>query len=246
MRSWESHIDNRGLLTHSGDGGDTANREGLFAIAEVLCPTSPFRQISWDMRRAQLEISPGIYVRHPEGSRAVPSFWSNPNEFSRDQQIPLTVAMTLKQDWWARDRLFKAHSRRFFKCQNSDWLSPAIYMRCAQNGLLHALAWLPLIVFDLALLWNTFNRCGWVPQITDGKLKWLDEDDVGDDVNHTVMLLYARLYSPTPVSWLARKLYVWFRPYGGVQRAWDWYFREESGAPPLNELWSPIIKKWMS
>lgn len=235
MRSWEPYIDNRGLLVHLDGGGDTANREGLFAIAEVLCPNPPARAISWDLRRGQLEIEPGIYVRHPEHSRAVPSFWSNPNEFSRDQQLPLTVALILKNDQWGISRLFRAHSRRFFKCQNKDWLGPAIYLRNVQNRLLRFPAWVLLHVCDLSLVVNSILRC----------IYGRNPDDVGNDLNHVATLLLSRVRLPTITSWFARKLYVLFRP-GGAQRAWDWYFREESGGPPMNELWAPLIAKYIN
>lgn len=234
MRDWNKHIDSYGLLTHCGDGGDTANREGLFAIAEVLAPEAvPVRAIEWQVRRAQLEISPGIYVRHPEASRAVPSFWSNPNEFSRDQQLPLTVGMIFKKDKWAVDRIYDKHMHRFFKCQNKDWFGPAIYIRA------YGWYWLypVLCIMDLALVANSLLR-----------IFVRDPDNVGDDLNHTVSLVYARCHIPTPVSWFARKLYSKFRD---VQRAWDHYFREvpppweNQSAPPLNEVWAPIIAKYI-
>ncbi len=242
-RDWSQHFDSYGLLTHNGDGGDTASREGLFAIAEVLLPIAPARELSWEFRVSKLEIDPGIFVRHPEHSRAVPSFWSNPNEFSRDQQNPLSKAMVFKNRKHVFDRLFKNHSRRFFFCQNKDFFGPAIYIRAYGWYWLYPL----LVIMDLALLWNSLNRIGLIPRIqeTTGKVMWLNEDDVGDDINHTVDLLYSRFRMPTPVSYLARILYRSFRPYGGCQRAWDHYFREEVGAPPLNEMWAPIIQKWI-
>lgn len=68
------------------------------------------------------------------------------------------------------------------------------------------------------------------------------DNNVGDDINHTQVLLQANATLATPVSWFARWIYK-FRKYG-VQYAFNHYHRPETGGNPLNELYAPIIQKY--
>lgn len=68
--------------------------------------------------------------------------------------------------------------------------------------------------------------------------------NVGDDINHTQILLQSANTLATPTSWFARFIYK-FRKYG-VQYAFDYYHRPETHGNPLNELYRPIISKWFS
>ena len=245
MRSWSPYFDQLSLITQeNGDGGDCIQREALFAIAEGLNVNCPAREESWLIRLSRFDISPGIFVRYPpRPGLPMDPFWIDPAELSRDQTIPLLVAMTLRRSFWALDRFWAKHWRRFFKCQNRDFLGPAIFIRAYRWYWL----WPLLCILDLALVWNSLNRIGLVPRIqeTTGKWVWLDAQDVGDDINHVVTLLFSRFRLRTPISYLARVLYRKFRPFGGPQAAWDFDYRESSGAPPMNELWEPIIQKWI-
>lgn len=245
MRLWNPYIDRHGLICQkeadgSLGGGDTSNREALFAIAECLALLPIKRTMTWELRRSRLEQAPGLFIRHPGPG---PSFWSDPKEWSRDQQSPFTKALVFKNDTWTLNRLYDAHKKRLFKCQNNDWFGPAVYIRAFKWYWL----WPLLCIFDLAILVNSLIAIGLIPKYHYDKKKFLriTEDEVDIDINHTIDLIYARKFMPTPISWLARKLYAWFRSFGGVQRAWNHYFRPESGGPPFEELYAPFIDRWI-
>lgn len=227
-----------------GDGGDTAQRVGTYYIGLKVRENLGFlnheyafhahRYFSYAL--THLEIHPGIFVRHPKQ-------WNYITDFSRDQQTPLVIAMGMYEDEKPRlKRLFREHASRFFRYQNKDIASPehiGFYIR----GLRYYACY-PLLVFsDLFMLLNSVILM----------VKGRDPDNVGDDINHTLAVLQARLIMPTPVSFLARMLYK-LRPknFGNtqlgeispIQGAWSWYFRPETGASSFHELYRPIIKEY--
>lgn len=228
-----------------GDGGDTAQRTGTYyaglKIREKLnISNDEFKFTSdynYQLAMTFLEKLPGVYVRHPNQ-------WNAISDFSRDQQTPLVIAMGLWGDYERLQRLFNNHKSRSFKYQNADFANPehiGFYIRAFRNWY-----WYPfLLLGDVFMLLNSIILI----------FKGMDKDNVGDDINHTLSLLQARLSMPTPVSFLARIVYRYLRPknYGNIllkestpaQGAWSWYFRPDSGASSFNELYRPIIAKLM-
>jgi hypothetical protein len=227
-----------------GDGGDTAQRVGTYYFGIKIRKDLGFLNSEYAFHNSQdfnkalghLEKQPGIFVRHPIQ-------WNEVSDFSRDQQTPLVIAMGMYGEQRPRlKRLFRSHASRFFRYQNKDVASPehiGFYIRSLRIWMAY-----PLLVFsDLFMLLNSFILI----------LKGLDKNNVGDDINHTLAVLQARLMMPTPVSWLARMLYK-LRPnnFGNtklgetnsIQGAWSWYFRPETGASSFHELYRPIIKKY--
>ena len=63
-------------------------------------------------------------------------------------------------------------------------------------------------------------------------LRWYDENDVGDDLNLSLLICQSFVLFPTPASKIATKLYFKF---GGGQDCWDRYFKSDD-APPMNEI----------
>jgi hypothetical protein len=237
------NFDKNNLIVQSdGDGGDTAQRTGTYYFGLIVrkrlnISNSEFAFKSYFSSCLDLlEKSPGEYVRHPDQ-------WNDTKDFSRDQQTPLVVAMgEFKNERERLKRLFRRHSERFFKYQNADFASPehiGFYIR--------AFRYWPLYPFlfgsDFFMLFNSFIL------IFKGK----DPDNVGDDINHTLAILQARISMPTPVSFIARLVYKFLRPKNNgnlklgesspIQGAWSWYFRPESGASSFHELYRPIIKE---
>jgi hypothetical protein len=100
------NLDNDGIILDiTGDGGDSANREGLYAlfaktgdqtkvIAKLLCPGY-------------------LAVRHPN---QVP--WNNPWNFTRDQLIPYAAGCSKLGLISITRKLFISHACRLFFCQN--------------------------------------------------------------------------------------------------------------------------------
>ena len=143
------------------DGGDSAMRTGLMALVD-----SPM-----DMHRVlNFEILPGLAVRHPSQSP-----WNNPNNFTRDQLIPLMAGAKNSGYINMNKRLFKACIKRGFRAQNTEYDVPGSVKKfpsgadilapsdmwflsiCASSSksmvLLFSLCGLPW--FILTLLWST-------------------------------------------------------------------------------------------
>jgi len=267
------NVDVRGLIvqgasatSQAGDGGDTAQREGMYAFGQwcriamghwelpmmhpAKCPFSVAIRI--------LETAPGIFVRHPDQL----GFRSDPAHFSRDQQRPLVIACGA---WNERVILWKMALRqigRLGRYQNGDWPIPynlGEYIRAFKMSApvafwpLYWVMWWPVLWFtDLFLIGNAIAI-----MISTYK----KPDDV-DDNNFILTLTQAYFSLPTPISWIARKLYSWFRPrnYGNsviltgaeagelvqnpVVGTLIWYHRAAAGGnPEIARLWRPIVER---
>jgi len=215
------YLDEFGLIVQEdGDGGDTAQRTGMFYYV-YHDPEGFARALD------QLEISPGIYVRHPyqEG------FISDPRRFSRDQQRPLIITMGkygMKDRLW---RMLKGHLVRLGKYQNLDFISPigiGEYIRAFEAKALYPL----LYVMDTFLF---------IGSLTLALEASLNPDEV-DDNNHVMTLLQARDVMPTVVGRWAYWAYRHLRPKNmgnfvlgkedAVHGALAWYHRAENGGNP--------------
>ena len=170
----------------------------------------------------KIEVASGIYIRNPTN-------YNDPNDFSRDQQTPLVIGMGYKNDTDRLKRLFKAHASRFFKYQNADIASPenvGQYFRALKWNFMYPYFFLS----DILMLGGVIVRL----------IQARDPDNVGDDLNLMLSLLQAKDNMATPWSFIARKIYKWFRPRG-IQYALDHYFRPETGALPMDDLYRPLI-----
>jgi hypothetical protein len=221
IRDWKDYTDSNGLPVQMNmDGGDSAQRLGMIAVATAKGCSMP-NLPSYD-KISLLEVAPGIYIRNP-------TTWNNPNDFSRDQQTSLVIGMGFKGDKERLKRLFKAHASRFFKYQNADIASPeniGQYFRGLEWNFTYPFFWFS----DLFMLGGVIIRC----------IQARDPNNVGDDLNLILSLLQAKDRMATPWSFLARKIYKWFRPFS-IQYALDWYFRPETLAAPMNELYHPLV-----
>jgi len=266
------HTDEYGLIVQKDlDGGDTAQREGfvwtgLWFREHILKDPWPDKlPISFEEAIDLLEINKsGLFRRHPNPTK----WWSDPAEFSRDQQTPIVAAMGLWGLQAPLDRLWEKTIERGNKCQNADVVGPEqknLFLRLISNEA-EAIG-----EFTLSLMVPTI--------IARANSNW---DDVGDDLNFIVLLLVASQKAPTETSEAIRKAYSGSRPvnYGcyleayrhryhddfnaskevmiarikeGINIGWNpdcspiigalrWYFREESGGnPDIAEIYKPII-----
>lgn len=99
--------DNLGLiLDNTGDAGDSCNRTGLY----YGFSKDPYNKLNYFVNYN------GICVRHPI---QVP--WNNPNNFSRDQLIPLIYGLSKDISKIGTIRnIFWASAKRFFFAQNFE------------------------------------------------------------------------------------------------------------------------------
>lgn len=215
------HIDRHGLIVQAdGDGGDTAQRTGMYYYVHDDAE-------NFALALDQLEVAPGIYVRHPYQD----DFRSDPRRFSRDQQRPLVIALGR---YGMHDRLWrmtKQHALRLGKYQNLDFISPVGFGEYVRA--FDAKPFYPLLVVS-----DFFLFLGSVQLVVTASF---NPDEV-DDNNHVMTLMQARDVMPTPFGMLAMKTYLWFRPknmgnsvFGlddPVEGALAWYHRAETGGNP--------------
>lgn len=218
--------DSYGLIVQTdGDGGDTAGREGDFWFFEGVMNGQAIchRDLSFKDVLFLLQVGAGVFVRNPV-------HYNDPNDFSRDQTIPLILAMGEKKEYNILKLLLENQVKRFFRYQNGDIgfvEDLGYYIRAFNSWYAYPL----LLLGDMQMLVNSVIRC----------IKGRDPIDTSDDINHTLALIQAQKHLATPISWIARKVYTWFRP-GGVQAAWDRYFNPASGANEFNEVYRLLIK----
>lgn len=214
---------NKLIVQRDLDGGDTAGREGDFWFALGLNPNwVSNRDLTFDDVLTLLQISPGVYVRNPV-------HYNDPKDFSRDQTIPLILAMGQLEKYENLKQLFWKQVKNFGRYANGDIGGPedlGYYIRANKEWYLYPV----LILGDTQMLVNTLIRIVKSKKLTD----------TSDDINHTLALIQAQYELATPISWLARKLYKSF-VVGGIQSRWDSYFNPASGANDFNELYRNLI-----
>ncbi len=262
MREWKPYLDSKRWIVNSdGNGGDSWQRIGMASFlrslrsvisvhTDFLLPGETSKSYYTDRLKEQINLNVG----EEPGTIGFYRYWNSklwtgalPNA-SGDQMIPNIVAMGHFEITPILEATYKAHKARNFRYWNKtklgestnskagDWnvLTFATYIRAFRNRKLYP----ALLVLDLFLLLNSLIRIIKPPIVK----KLYNKNDTSDDLNHIVLLLQAKLYLPTPISWLSRRLYDTFRS-GGAQAALDSYFREENHGPPINELAAPILKR---
>jgi hypothetical protein len=226
--------DKYGLIVQAnGDGGDTAQRMGMWGFADVVENNYDPDAIAHLKATLQLEIKPGVFVRHPFQK----GFQWDPKEFSRDQQDALVMYLAERRPesaWCA----FKNQVKRFGRYQNKDWANLAtisVYIRALKLWWL----WPLLFITDLHYIAG--------PLLAYPSQK-RNPDDV-DDINAILRMLQSTYRYPTLTAWIGRKLYVKIRPENNGARMYTvcgalfWYFRASAGGNEefARRYW-PLVK----
>lgn len=95
-----------------GDGGDSSRSTGIMATFG-----SDFDKLKINRHY----VGNGLLVRHPKQHE-----WDRPNNFSRDQLIPILSGLAACKDDYTIKKIFLAHLKRGFFCQNYDLTNPAV------------------------------------------------------------------------------------------------------------------------
>ena len=236
--------DDLGLIVQrDGDGGDTLQRTGFYYLPGLIANNEE-SILHYDAELSTLWGAEGP-TRHIKQ-------WSNQSEVSRDQLTPNIAALGFSGSSAKVEFLLIRLIKNFFRYPNgTDFASPehiGIFLRailCAKD---RGFNWKAALFYPLLLLGDLFMILGVIIRCYQAK----DPDNVGDDLNTLVSVVQAQHTCGTPLSWLARKLYVKFRPQpfigldgpmstNNVFLALVWYFRKESGGNPEIALaWKDI------
>lgn len=231
------NLDSKGLIVQvSGDGGDTLQREGFWFEGIFLNPEHQYSIIQgmapYITALTRLDTPQG-FVRNP----TLP--YNDPSDTSRDQLVSNIRACGYYKYTQYLKFIFWSCAKNFSRYPNGDIAFLQDYGRFIRAFKLWFLY--PLLPgCDIFILINSIIRC----------IQGRDLNNVGDDINHIGDLAQAQEIYPTPVSWLARKIYKWLRPsftphVSGPQYALNWYFRAASGGnPEFASLWSSIVMKF--
>lgn len=94
-KALEPFRDSRGaLVQRDGDGGDSAYRTALYICLMFLSGNQKSAGYQWDLWLKNFCVAPGLFRRHWDEKK----WYSNPNNFSRDQFEKSFLAMLLL-DW---------------------------------------------------------------------------------------------------------------------------------------------------
>lgn len=222
MSRWQDaarNIDDRnrdkfGLVTYlrkNGfrDGGDTCQMTAFYYYGILLYGKPDLIRFTIDL--AKLTVRPGIFVRHPNrpvrwnepGMRDF-ARWNDPKVLSRDQLLPLCIAMGAHGMSIAPT--LKRIAGRGFCSQNGDpiWLHhfAACFIRAPRLSVAYPILWFT----DIFLVTGA---------IIDVIRAYTQPNNNKGYKNALMLLLQAYHCMPTPISWLARKVYR-LRP-GGLE-----------------------------
>lgn len=249
--------DDFGLLTQSKDGGDSANRLGIyyFGLYLIYKDTEYLPEIkeSFNKELEKVTVGPGVFVRHPDKAE----WYSNPRNFSRDQTIPLIVSMGALDRKDQVKENFKRLIKNFGFFPNilknwtnqrkrvSDFAGPG-HISTYLRALDYKAAYPILLISDVGLFVGASIRVVY---------SYADPSDTGDDLNTTLMLLQSEQVMPTPLSKLAILIYSNLKkisdaPEGGhttdnpVMASWNFYFRPEANQARVNQVYECIIPKY--
>lgn len=250
LKNPQDFIDSKGFVIHQGESGagDSLQRTGMMLIFSDLPHEKRFVWACgvWELANIQ-----GEPCRHWD----VSSWPGKTGYMSRDNLLPmfcLFLIMDLKVT--SRQLFNKILARAGFlwnikhigqpdsdtSTKIPDFIGlmlPLMYLRASFIG------WVVQPISDLYLLILVINRI---------HLARYDWDDVGDDLNLTVLCETARTIKPTVFTRIILKLYKSKRPIGGpsfeprkdsgLYQALRWYFHQPE-APPLDVIMIDHIER---
>lgn len=270
------YVDSYALIVQQdGDGGDTLQREGMYAFGKWLRYNSADNTVYINAipeRRDtakifdKLEVKPGIYVRHPDPNK----WYSNPKTTSRDQMIPVLAYCAAYEDYPRLWRLFKATAQRGMFSQNikragaghKEFKVPDTFLGHL-SLFIRAGGYWTAPFYPLLFLTDSVSLVGSILHLipihweqTNKRFRFKEARDV-DDNNAIIYHLMSAKFKPTPISWLNRQLYALTRQANNgnyllgednhVMGALVWYHRRQNrGNPEMAELYRPLIMQYFS
>ena len=206
-------MDGFGFIGHKRpDGGlefgDGSQRTFTFWIAQIALGIRPDDHVigTFDKQLSALRSARSEWVRHPDATE----WYGQPGTMSRDNSIPLLVAMGFFAAYSDLTKMFLGKFIDDILCRGGffwntkkigqtdgwkipDFAGPVFWgamIRAEKTWYLWPLLW----VTDLFMVVSSCIRV---------VKSFVDPDDVSDDLNHQVMLVQAKIVYSTIFSWLA-------------------------------------------
>jgi hypothetical protein len=262
MRYFDNYFDENGILSTIGpdgfDSGDGCQKMGLYRFGRYIKYKNNPEQLAREEAKYAQELDmlecptrKGWYIRSPSlGGK----WWSNPYCFSRDQHRSLVMAMGALKQRKRLLRLIWEHIKRGGFYQNIQTLEgtsqfPDVMAPDHAGEMVRALYMagfkFVLLLYPLLFIADLSALIGLLLSFP----KWKDPNEADDD-NMVMSYLQAKMAMPTPISYLVRKIYFKYRPncfgysydISGPESAIAYKHREETGAPPMYDLYGPIIR----
>lgn len=254
------------------DPGDTAQREGMYAVGiELLYRLGKCSEEEYEFTKTRYNevlirladpFNDGFIRRYPD-----PAYWGGQSDrLSRDQAIPNVVAMgfmnrkRLSMFFWghlkSRALLFMTNTRNNWAWPPHDprydakaykWKLPDVtlfsFWAMYVRAFNNYLLYPMLVFLDLELLGSVLIKCFWYGR----------DRSKNDDLNLQIELLQTMVRMPTPVSKLAVWAYKKYRPYPNnslgatnvAQACLNAYFRNPNHpGPKLEEVYQEITKHY--
>jgi hypothetical protein len=218
------------VVTAGTDGGDSLQRTySVYLLRSLsfraLVPVPIYQELcSPETMQKLFEVdAPGTYVRFPQAH-----IWSrNPNNVSRDQLTPVfcyLAAESFQNNQQAREalnRLVVATVKRGMFAQNThdqegnkkfmpDFITPDIWAVAARGYLKSP--WAPLALLTV-LVGDTFSVLSSIVKVIpltladSSVIPSIQKPTDVDDTNINNIIMTQQSLFPTPMSWLARKIY---------------------------------------
>jgi hypothetical protein len=260
----DPYRDRFGLITQLDkdmDGGDAAHRAGVFYYGLYLEFSKDQKKLQ-DIKKkflqdfSKIRLERGRYVRHPDSEK----WYSNPQNFSRDQTVPLIIALGAfgEKEEITANFAHLVQAKSFYPNRLKNWTNEekklpfdyrdfagpsdlGMYIRAFEDRDYHHL----LYITDLQLLGNAFVRVA---------ISYWDDHDTSDDINYTLLLLQSEQVMPTIVSKVSKWIYSKFRkvsPFASertrknpVASAWEYYFTYVQERPPLHRIFQCTLSKF--
>lgn len=228
------NLDSHGLPCQAnGDCSDQLQRVGMIAIGNILNPKNKIDLPIYAALISELQPSLGIYTRY-SGSPT--------NNVTGDQLVPIFAIGAMGYTQSILPNLTKQLIKRFGFAQNTYkdndptvHTTPDFILFRVLPFILRANKSLYVFtcVFDLLLVIASIFA------VLQGSTTNTDDNNI------IITLAVCKAKMPTPLSWLACKLYKHLRrPPGPAGALIDYHASSTGGNPEIATLWVPIVKRF--
>lgn len=241
MKNLSDYIDKNGMVctlpNPPQDGGDSCAHGCAILYAAIRNDDVP-TEAMLGVYSSKLEVTSGRYCRNPDTTM----WYSRVNTFSRDQLTPLLALLGIRQQYAATRRLFWQHMKHLLLFawntrQNASYPGTSAYAWKIPDITGPDILGMYIRAFDVWALYpilflsDVFTLAGSIIY----RLK-LSSSTI--QMNQIIMVDFSNLVMPTPISWLAQKIYGKATPIAALNASWGQY----DWQPPVEQYLGKMIE----